>query len=164
MGKYPSILSEVFDELVDWGKQIDEAELDQMADAIAAANQIFVAGAGRSGFAARAFANRLTHTVGHKVHFVGEVTQPPIGAGDLLIINSGSGTTKGLVAMAETAVKNGASIATVTIFPARTIGSMSKAIIRLPVTTNMYLEPDKRIETIQPMGNTYEQLSLIVLD
>jgi 6-phospho-3-hexuloisomerase len=163
MSKYPKIFSGVMDELVMWARQIDEAQIDDMADAIADAKRIFVAGAGRSGFVARAFANRLAH-VGYVVHFVGEVTTPPIGAGDLLIINSGSGKTKSLVTMAESAKKIGADIATVTIFPENTIGSMSKAVIKLPATTNLYVSEGEQVEILQPMGNIYEQLSFIVLD
>jgi len=163
MSKYPQIFPEIMAELMAWSKQIDESQIDAMADAIAEAKRIFVAGAGRSGFAARAFANRLAH-VGFTVYFVGDVTTPPIGAGDLLIINSGSGTTKGLVTMAESARKKGADIATVTIFPDHTIGSMSKAVIKLPATTNQYLTPDSQVSRLQPMGNLYEQMSLIVLD
>lgn len=59
--------------------------MEKFADAILKADRIFVAGAGRSGFVARAFANRLMH-MGLTVFFVGEPTTPAIKAGDLLVI------------------------------------------------------------------------------
>ena len=58
-------------------KLVSQAEMERFADAILKADRIFVAGAGRSGFVARAFANRLMH-MGLTVYFVGEPTTPAI--------------------------------------------------------------------------------------
>ena len=116
-------LSKVVEELSRFSQEVSQEDADKMVEEILKANRVFVAGAGRSGFAARGFANRLSH-LGFDVSFVGEPTTPPIKAGDLLVIGSGSGTTGSLVKMAETAKKQGAAIATVTIAPKNTIGSM----------------------------------------
>ena len=67
-------------ELEEAAKQVDEAQVEALADAVIGANRIFCAGAGRSGFAARAFSNRLLH-LGMNVSFVGEPTTPPIAKG-----------------------------------------------------------------------------------
>ena len=106
-----TILKSILQELTENEKRVSQAEMEKFADAILKADRIFVAGAGRSGFVARAFANRLMH-MGLTVFFVGEPTTPAIKAGDLLVIGSGSGETGSLVVMAQKAKKIGASVIT----------------------------------------------------
>ena len=43
--------------------------------------------------------------LGLRSHWVGEVTTPPIGPGDVLLLGSGGGRTSCLVSHAETAAK-----------------------------------------------------------
>ena len=80
------------------------------------------------------------------------------------IFVAGAGTTAGLVTMAEKAKKQGADIATVTISPENTIGSMSKVYIQLPGNTRMLKEGQKSVESIQPVGSMFEQLSWLTYD
>ena len=87
-----TILKSILQELTENEKRVSQDEMEKFADAILKADRIFVAGAGRSGFVARAFANRLMH-MGLTVFFVGEPTTPAIKASDLLVIGSGSGET-----------------------------------------------------------------------
>ena len=89
---------------------------------------------------------------------------PPIKEGDLLVIGSGSGTTAGLVVMAEKAKKQGADIATVTINPENTIGSMAKVYIKLPGTTRLLGDNQDKEGSIQPVGSMFEQLSWLTYD
>ena len=119
-----TILKSIIQELAENEKLVSQAEMEKFADAILKADRIFVAGAGRSGFVARAFANRLMH-MGLTVFFVGEPTTPAIKAGDLLVIGSGSGETGSLVVMAQKAKKIGASVITVT-----TSGSFDRKTFR----------------------------------
>lgn len=156
-------LKNIILELQEAARNVEQEQVDQFADAILAAKRIFVSGAGRSGFAARGFSNRLLH-LGFQVTFVGEPTTPPIQKGDLLVIGSGSGTTAGLVIMAEKAKKQGADIATVTISPENTIGSMSKAVIKLPGTTRLLTEENQAEQSLQPVGSMFEQLSWLTYD
>ena len=149
-------LKNIILELQNAATQVDE-------DLCQKANRIFIAGAGRSGFAARGFANRLLH-LGFHVAFVGDPTTPPIKEGDLLVIGSGSGTTAGLVVMAEKAKKQGADIATVTINPENTIGSMAKVYIKLPGTTRLLGDNQDKEGSIQPVGSMFEQLSWLTYD
>ena len=82
----------ITNELYKYGKLIKEDEVKEVVELCQKANRIFIAGAGRSGFCARGFANRMMH-LGFTVYFVGETTTPSIQEGDLLIVGSGSGTT-----------------------------------------------------------------------
>lgn len=155
-------LLDILEELKENAKQVDEKEIEEMTAAILRAKRIFVAGAGRSGFAARAFANRLMH-LGLTVFFTGEPTTPAVGEGDLVIIGSGSGETESLVVMAQKAKRLGADVATVTIHPEASIGKLSGCRIVLPGATPKSGLADT-CKTVQIMGNAFEQMTWIVYD
>ena len=149
-------------ELSEDAEFVSGEDIEKLAELIIKSNRIFIAGAGRSGFAARAFANRLMH-LGLTVFFVGETTTPSKQANDLLIIGSGSGETGSLVTMANKASGQNASVATITIYPQATIGALSKVTVKLPGSTNKS-DIDSGKVSIQPMGSSFEQLSLLVYD
>lgn len=155
-------LMEILEELKENAQQVSEKEVEEMAACILKAERIFVAGAGRSGFAARAFANRLMH-LGLNVFFVGEPTTPAVGGGDLLIIGSGSGETESLVVMAQKARRLKTAVATVTIHPEASIGRLSECRIVLPGATPKSELADT-CKTVQIMGNAFEQMTWIVYD
>ncbi|ELA3020809.1 6-phospho-3-hexuloisomerase [Klebsiella pneumoniae] len=156
-------LQAILAELMADAQQIDGEEVNALGEAIMQAKRVFVAGAGRSGFASRAFANRLMH-LGFSTWFVGEPTTPSIQPGDLLIIGSGSGETASLVTMAQKAHKQGAKIATLTIYPEHTIGNIAETIIRIPGITAKSEHATSKAETIQPTGSSFEQLSWLIYD
>ncbi|MGI5466986.1 SIS domain-containing protein [Streptomyces sp. CA-132043] len=99
-----ALLDTVQDEMRGVLGAVDTASLDTLATVLLRARRVFVAGEGRSGFMARAFAMRLMH-LGLPVHVIGETTTPAVGAGDTVVAVSGSGTTAGTVRVAEQAVK-----------------------------------------------------------
>ncbi|MFM1651578.1 6-phospho-3-hexuloisomerase [Brevibacillus sp. B_LB10_24] len=153
----------IIKELEEDAKHIEQEQLDKLTEAILRAKRIFVAGAGRSGFVARAFSNRLMH-LGFTVYFVGEPTTPSIQQDDLLIIGSGSGETKSLVTMAQTASRIGTKIATITIFPENTIGRLAKVIVTIPGVTAKSDAQSNKKESVQPLGSSFEQLTWLVYD
>lgn len=157
-----TILKNIIQELAENGKMISQDEMEKFADAILKAKRIFVAGAGRSGFVARALANRLMH-MGFTVYFVGEPTTPAIKEGDLLVIGSGSGETDSLVTMAQKAHKLGVSIITVTIHPEASIGKLCDACIKIPGATPKSELADTA-KSVQPMGNVFEQMTWLIYD
>lgn len=161
MKNYVEVICE---ELKKYSSMFVVEEMDKFANEICKADQIFVAGAGRSGFAARGFVNRLLH-LGLCVSFVGEPSTPAIKEGDVLVIGSGSGTTASLVVMAQKAIAVGAKVITLTIFPEQTIGSLSKVTIRVPGATPKKEENARdSVVTVQPMGSLFEQYSWITYD
>ena len=89
---------------------IDNDQAQHFIGKIRNAKHIFLQGAGRSGIAIRAFANRLLH-LGFSVSVVGEISSPHTKAGDLLIIGSGSGETGSLKSLAQKAVECGVDVA-----------------------------------------------------
>ena len=157
-------LQTIVGELSACSRAVKEEEVQALARSCVQAKRIFVAGAGRSGFAARGFANRLMH-LGLTAYFVGESTTPSIGRSDLLVIGSGSGTTASLVSSASKARAVGASIATLTIFPEAAVGGMADMVVTLPgVTPKEDAGAADSAVSVQPMGSLFEQLSWLVYD
>ncbi|EGN2330635.1 SIS domain-containing protein [Escherichia coli] len=159
----PATFKQVIEELAANSELVNEAQIDDLVKAILAAKRLFISGAGRSGFVARAFSNRLMH-LGFTVYFVGEPTTPSIGAGDLIVIGSGSGGTKGPVSQAQTAQRVGAAVALVTYTPDSAIGQIAETIICLPQNTGKYTVNGQVKESVQPLGNAFEQMSWMVYD
>lgn len=156
-------LQTITQELATYGRMIHEEEIQQVVMLCKEAKRIFVGGAGRSGFCARGFANRLMH-LGLQVYVVGETTTPSIQEGDLLVLGSGSGTTASLVTNAKKAQAQGARIATVTLCPDATIGQMADAIVTVPGVTWKSDGVENEVVTVQPGGSLFEQLSWLIYD
>lgn len=154
-------ITAILDELRENAKQVDDDKLKELETLITEAKRIFISGAGRSGFAARGFSNRLMH-LGYTVYFVGEPTTPSIQEGDLLIVGSGSGNTASLVSNTKKAKQQGAKVATLTMFPENTIGSMADAAVQIPGVTEKV--EGKGRASVQAAGSSFEELSWIVYD
>ena len=85
--------------------RIDEQAVDAAVTVIAGAGRIALYGVGREGLQIKGFAMRLHH-LGLKVAVVGDMTTPPLGDGDLLIVSAGPGgfsTVLGLMGVAAAA-------------------------------------------------------------
>ncbi|MCQ4086048.1 6-phospho-3-hexuloisomerase [Saccharibacillus sp. JS10] len=148
-------------ELTEAVRGIDSAEAEKFAEVLSNAGQIFTAGAGRSGLMGKALAMRLMHS-GSDAYVVGETTTPGIGAGDVLVIASGSGETRTLIPMAEKAKQLGAEVAVVTLNPDSTLGKLATMVVRLPGASKS--RENDHYETIQPMGSLFEQTLLLFFD
>ena len=155
-------LRKIINELAENAGFVEEEKLQEFSDLIIKAKRIFVCGAGRSGFIARGFANRLMQ-IGFPVCFVGEPTTPAIRGEDLLIVSSGSGGSASLVTMARKAKEIGAKVALVTIFPDSPIGKMADQVVPLPGETPKS-DLACRYHSFQPMGNLFEQMSWLTYD
>ena len=118
-----------------------------MADEIKKANKIFLAGAGRSGLAARGFTNRLLH-MGFDVHFVRDLLPADQRRrSDHTRIRFRNNTEP--IVMGEKAKKVGARIATVTMFPTHTIGEMADVIVTVPGSTPKKAEGEKNLGRVR---------------
>jgi 6-phospho-3-hexuloisomerase len=137
---------EVISELDRTLSAISPQDAEHLVDRILGAQQIFLAGAGRSGLAVRAFAMRLMH-MGLGAYVVGETVTPGIKADDLLVIGSGSGATASLV----------------TIFSDSRIGQLADSIVKIPAPTPKG-EGAPQFASVQPMGSLFEQSLLIFFD
>lgn len=140
--------------------QIDARQVEALAEAILAAQRIFVTGQGRSGWIMRMAAIRLMQ-VGLIAYVAGDATTPPIRSGDLLVIASGSGETPAPLNHARRAAATGARVALITANPASAIGSLADVVARIPgETTKLDLAGTSRL----PLAAALEQTTLIVMD
>ncbi|WP_405156463.1 6-phospho-3-hexuloisomerase [Paenibacillus sp. FSL K6-0108] len=155
--------ADILQELERTLSQIDDSEMQAMAEHILAAEQVFVAGAGRSGLMGKAFAMRLMQ-MGLRVYVVGETVTPGISPKDFLLLCSGSGETGSLTAMAQKASKAGAPVGLITIKPESTIGQLSNTVVRLQASAKEDTATAGASVTIQPMGSLFEQALLLSMD
>ncbi|MCK8099174.1 6-phospho-3-hexuloisomerase [Bacillus halotolerans] len=159
--KTTEYVTEILNELHRSAACISNEEADQLADHILSSNQIFTAGAGRSGLMAKSFAMRLMH-MGFNAHIAGEVLTPPLRKGDLVIIGSGSGETKSLINTAAKAKSLHGIVATLTINPDSSIGKQSDLIVKMPGSPKD--QSNGSYKTMQPMGSLFEQTLLLFYD
>jgi 6-phospho-3-hexuloisomerase len=82
---------------------LDKKEVINFFNELLAAGRVYVAGAGRSGLVAKAFAMRLMH-IGYDSYVIGETITPAFSRGDTLIVFSGSGETNSIYDVCETAM------------------------------------------------------------
>ena len=84
-------------------------EVLAMADAIIAANRIYVAGWGRAGNNIKMLSMDCSQ-IGLHTHIVGDNSTPSIHEGDILVIGSGSGKTASMQLFAQQAKSHGAKV------------------------------------------------------
>ena len=142
--------------------RVDPEAVDRMVRFLMEARTVFVAGAGRSGLMLRSFAMRLAH-LGLPVQVAGDVTTRGVGPGDVLLVASGSGETRGILAIAQSAVESGGKVGVITVFPESPLARLAECVAVIPAPTPKSLRenPDT---SIQPMGSLFEQSLLMTLD
>lgn len=127
---------------------------------ITSTKRVFVLGSGRSGLALRMLAMRLMHS-GLEVHIVGDVTTPAIGAGDLLLAASGSGTTTGVIRSATTAAAANAQIIAITTAASSPLASLADVAIVIPAAQK---QDHGATRSEQYSGSLFEQALLLLGD
>jgi 6-phospho-3-hexuloisomerase len=135
--------------------------LDRFVEAILTAERIYVAGGGRSGLMARAFAMRLMH-LGLITYVVGETTTPSIRSGDLLLACSASGETHVTVLVSQVAREAGARVFAITATPDSPMARLAGEAIIIPAPSKR--SPDRPGQSAQYAGSLFEQALLVMLD
>jgi len=153
-------------------QKIPADQVDAFLEAILNANRIYVMGAGRSGLVAKSFAMRLMHT-GFTAYVVGETITPAIGEDDLIVAFSGSGNTKTIGDIAETAKSLGAKVALISSNPQSRIGNVAVFVIEIetqrdPVTCDAHEYEIRQMlgehRSFAPLGTIFETSSLMFGD
>lgn len=140
---------------------VSEEELKALAQAIAAARKIVVYGCGREGLMLRALAMRLYH-LGRDVHIQGDMSCPPVGVGDLLLVSSGPGRLSTVSALIGQAKSAGATVACITAEPQGPDPQASDLLLVIPVQT---MARDQLAPTsVLPMGSVFEGAMFLVFE
>ena len=132
-----------------------------LVDAIVAAKRIAIYGAGREGLQMDGFAMRLFH-LGLDVHVIGDMTVPPLGAGDLLFVSSGPGASNIGDALIAVACEAGAKIAVVTAQPRARTPSKADVVFHIPAQT--MANDQSGALSVLPMGSLFETAQMVLFE
>lgn len=141
---------------------LDPAGLDAMATAVADARRIALYGVGREGLMMRALAMRLHH-LGLDAHVVGDMSAPPLGQGDLLVVSAGPGHFSTVQALVGVASGAGAATACVTAQPDGSVPVACDTVLTLPAQT-MADDRGDAARSVLPMGSLYEGAQYVAFE
>jgi 6-phospho-3-hexuloisomerase len=151
---------------------ISDDDVGKLLNELLNAKRIYVIGAGRSGLVAKAFAMRLMH-LGLCAYVVGETITPALKEGDVMVAFSGSGRTKTIADIAETAHDIGAHICLITSNADSRIGKLSQCIVIIEHQRDAVADDAAEFEIRQmmgehksfaPLGTLFETASMIFAD
>jgi 6-phospho-3-hexuloisomerase len=157
-------------------RSLDGKEAEAFLNEIISAERIYVAGAGRSGFVAKAFAMRLMH-LGFDVYVVGEIVTPAFSNRDTLVAFSGSGETNSIVDICEIVKGLGGKVCLVTASPSSRMETIADCVVNVGDLTG-YFQKDKTpfelrqitgqyrsvTSAFAPLGTLFETLALVFSD
>jgi len=152
--------------------KISDDDVEKFMAEILGAKRVYVIGAGRSGLVAKSFAMRLMH-LGLHAYVVGETITPALNRGDLIVIFSGSGKTKTVADIAETAKDIGAHICLITSNADSRIGKIADCNVVIEHHRDEVEDDAMEFEIRQmmgehksfaPLGTLFETASMIFAD
>jgi 6-phospho-3-hexuloisomerase len=149
------------DELGTCLRGIDETRLGELVELIAVSNRIVLYGCGREGLMMRALCMRLYH-LGLDVHIVADMTTPPVGPGDLLLVSAGPGYLSTVEALLAVARNAGANTACFTAEPGSQVTKSSDFTLVIPAQT---MARDQSAPTsFLPMGSLFEGAQFLLCE
>ncbi len=134
-------------------ENLDGNSVRQALETIQRARHIALYGVGREGLQMRGFAMRLYH-LGLDASVVGDMTTPPVGRGDLLIVSAGPGWFSTVEALLTTARRAGAATLCITAQASGACALQADGVITLPAQT-MADQPGAD-HSVLPLGSLYE--------
>lgn len=148
-------------ELTDVIERIDPAEVGALIETLAGAQRIVLHGVGREGLMMKALAMRLFH-MGLDAHIVGDMTAPPVGAGDVLLVSAGPGYFSTVEALMGVARSAGAKTACFTAQPDGMTPGNADLIVVLPAQT--MADDTTGPTSFLPMGSLYEGVQYLFFE
>jgi 6-phospho-3-hexuloisomerase len=151
---------------------ISDTEVEALLREILSAKRVYVMGAGRSGLVAKAFAMRLMH-LGLTSYVVGETVTPALTREDMVVVFSGSGETKTVADIAESAKEIGARLCLITAKRESRIGRIADCCVVIESQRDTIGEETAEFEIRQmmgkhksfaPLGTLFETASVIFAD
>jgi 6-phospho-3-hexuloisomerase len=139
---------------------VPESELDAIADELLAARRVACYAGGREGLVLRGLVMRLFHA-GLDVHYVGEMTCPPVGAGDLVVLSCGPGHIAMVEALAGVAARAGARLLCFTAQPQSPPADRADRVVPVRAQT---MADDTGSAAVLPMGSAYEIALFVLVD
>ena len=141
--------------------RMDDNQFGQFAKAIAGARRVALHGLGREGLQMKGLVMRLFH-LGVDAHVVGEMTTPPVGVGDLLLVSAGPGDFASITALLTIARKAGAQTGVVTAQADSETARHADHVLHIPAQT-MANDQQGKLSTL-PMGSLFEVSMMLVFE
>lgn len=161
MSLMTSGIGRALDELGTCLRGIDEAKLAELVGLIVRSKSIVLYGCGREGLMMRALCMRLYH-LGLDAHMVADMTTPPVGPGDVLLVSAGPGHLSTVEALLGVARKAGAGTACFTAEPGSQVTTSSDFTLVIPAQT---MARDQSAPTsFLPMGSLYEGAQFLLYE
>lgn len=149
-----SLHGRALDEIRSCLDRVNAADVDAAVAEIAAARRIALHGVGREGLQIKGLAMRLFH-LGLQAAVVGDMTTPPLGAGDLLVVSAGPGDFSTVAALMGVARESGARTLLVTAEPTGAAAARADLVLAVPAQT-MASDQGAAATSVLPMGSLYE--------
>lgn len=159
-GEFSVATRAVVDEVQRVSARIEPEAWTRAGALLLRARTVFTVGTGRSGLALNMAAMRFMH-LGLPTHVVGEVTAPAIGAGDVLVAASGSGTTGRVVRAAETARAQEADVIALTTAAGSPLAEIATETLVVPAADKQDFDGSA---SVQYAGSLFEQSVLLISD
>ena len=135
-------------------------DLADLVEELVVARRIVAFGCGREGLMMRALTMRLHH-LGLDVHYVGDMSCPPVELGDLLLVSSGPGDLPTVAALLGQAKKAGARTACVTAQPDGPDPKACDVVLTIPAQT---MADDTGSTALLPMGSVFEGAQFLIFE
>jgi len=174
--RIPAFMQQMAGTITTSATMLDQHQVEIFFSEMLSAKRVYVAGAGRSGFIAKAFGLRLMH-LGYNTFVVGETITPAFLPGDTLVMFSGSGETHSMASICGKARELGGKVCLITSSPGSKMGRMADCIVNLGDITGYYQKDRSTYEIRQltgsyrsvtsafaPLGTLFETLALVFSD
>lgn len=136
-------------------------QVHAMSGPLLGANRIALCGVGREGLMIKSLAMRLHH-LGLDAHVVGDMTTPPVGADDLLIVSAGPGQLSTVEALIKVAADAGAATMCITATPDGPTVQRADHIIHLQAQTMATDQGGG--DSVLPMGSLFEAAQFLFFE
>jgi 6-phospho-3-hexuloisomerase len=147
-------------EIADAVRTVPGTAIEEVVDELLAARRIACYAGGREGLVMRGLVMRLFHA-GLDVHYVGDMTTPAVGDGDLLVLSCGPGRISMVEALAGVAKRDGARLLYLTAQPHIPPAGLADTMVRIAAQT---MANDQESTAVLPMGSTYEIALFVLVD
>lgn len=154
-------IKSITDELQNYFQNIDCSSGSKVNAFLNKEKNIYVTGAGRTGYIMRCFSMRLMQA-GFHAYWIGDNNTPCAKKSDLLIIGSGSGETGTLRNYFEKARQLKMQMVVFTAEEDSTLARQADLAVVIKAPTKY--EEDENKASVQPMASLFEQSLLIYLD
>ena len=155
-----SEIDRALQEIADAVRSVPDTGLDGVVDELLGARRIACYAGGREGLVMRGLVMRLFHA-GLDVHYVGEMTCPALGPGDLLVLSCGPGRISMVEALAGVAKRDGACLLYLTAQPQNPPAEQADNVVRIAAQT---MADDRETAAVLPMGSAYEIALFVLVD